>query len=93
MGRNATVVWWCSSAPPMACGVHILDRKNCHTLIVWCKTQTMSTIIDAPQLTTVTPNTTNPPALIAVDANWFLWIPVMRHVRPFDPNAIMEIVD
>jgi hypothetical protein len=53
----------------------------------------MSTIIDAPQQTTVTPNTTNPPALIAVDANWFLWIPVLRHVRPFDPNAIMEIVD
>ena len=90
MGCNATDEWLCSSAPPMSCGVHILDRKNWHTLIVWCKTLTMSTIIDAPQQTTVLPNTTNPPALIAVDANWFLWRPVMR---PFDQNAIMEIVD
>ena len=50
----------------------------------------MSTIIDAPQQTTVTLNTPDPTAIIAVDENWVLWRPVMR---PFDPNAIMEIVD
>ena len=52
--------------------------------------QEMSTIYDAEAVTTVAPNTTNPPALIAMDANWFFW-PVNR--RPFNHNVVMEIVD
>ena len=53
--------------------------------------QEMSTVIDAE--TTVTPDTTNMPALIDAD-NEIVWFPwhVMIH-RPFRPNLVMEIVD
>jgi hypothetical protein len=53
--------------------------------------QEMSTVIDAE--TTVTPNTTNMPALIAADVNEIVWIPCHFMIRRPNINLPMEIVD
>ena len=50
----------------------------------------MSTVIDAE--TTVTPNTTNMPALIAAD-NEIVWFPWHFMIRRQNLNLPMEIVD